>query len=90
MSLRIYSTMFLLAGLLGCSPLIDETLIEVRIVSVWTEKDLANTCNDSWGLMLNPHTVVERLDTRERKRMLGITWGTTGEVFVIRKCDLTW
>ena len=71
----------------GCNNPLDETPVKVRVVRVWSQKDYEES--NQWSTTY-PHTVVERLDTLERIRLGGCTWGTTGEVFSVKQCNLKW
>lgn len=86
-----------LAGLALCSALgcsandpesLDTRLVKVKIVTVWTDMNYKETDN-IWSTIY-PNTVVERLDTGERRKIRGGNWGGTGDVFSIRVCDFRW
>lgn len=81
----------LLSLLVGCDKpkAIDSTLVEVRIVGLWTDADFAESRKASvWIPTWYPHTIVEVIATGERCRVLGNGIGATGEVCKVRRSDL--
>lgn len=68
----------------GCG---SRQLVEVKIVSVWTQEDYGNAKGSS---CFYPHTTVERQDTLERIRIRGSTYGKVGDTFMLRDKDICW
>ena len=67
----------------------DTTLVEVRIVGLWTDADFANSRKSSgWIPTWYPHTIVEEIATGERCRVMGNSIGATGDVCRVRRCDM--
>jgi hypothetical protein len=68
---------------------VDNTLVEVRVVGLWTDADFARSTKASvWNQTWYPHTIVEDTATRERYRILGNSLGTTGDVFTVKRSNL--
>ena len=77
--------------LVGCDKpkSVDTSLVEVRIVGLWTETDFERSRKASgWIPAWYPHTIVEEIATGERCRVMGNSIGTTGEVCKVRRCDM--
>ena len=64
----------------GCG---DQAPVTVKIVSIKSNYE------GGWCEIF-PHTVVERIDTHERVRLRGYTWGSTGDVFAVQPRNLKW
>lgn len=91
-SMRGVLVLLLLAGFLVCSgcgapEFIDTSLVEVRVVGLWTHADY-DSVKSLTAPKYYPHTIVEEVETAARYRVFGNAIGATGEVFKVRRCDL--
>ncbi len=80
-----------IALLAGCDKpkAMDTTLVEVRIVGLWTETDFARSREASgWIPTWYPHTIVEEIATGERCRVMGNSIGAIGDVCKVKRCDM--
>lgn len=79
------------ALIVGCDrpKSMDSTLVEVRVVGIWTAEDCANS-HKANGYIPTwfPHTIVEEVATGERCRVMGNAIGATGDVCRVRRCDM--
>lgn len=67
----------------------DQTLVEVRIVGLWTASDYAASCAAGLRTVTKyPHTVVEDIATGERCRVMGNGIGAVGDVCRVCRCDM--